>query len=218
MPSTKTDITLKKRFLKNLGRILLILLGLTGVLLLLLYANKLLQYDLQAKGIELPRDGSEQIKLINEYRKTVLQLIGGIVVAVGLYLTWRRIRAMEKNVFVADLEEANLGTANLDGAYLAYADLDKANLRYANLRRANLEMADFRGANLEMADLRGAYFRKTDFKGANMRQAMVSSRDWLQKLTDEDIINIKAVKDQYYVDETPHKDTFGDIHYLIKEK
>lgn len=37
-------------------------------------------------------------KQVNEYRKTIIQLIGGIVVIGTLYFTWRRIRATEKNI------------------------------------------------------------------------------------------------------------------------
>lgn len=40
--------------------------------------------------------------LINEYRKTILQTIGGMVVAFGLYLTWRRIRATEGQLRVSE--------------------------------------------------------------------------------------------------------------------
>ena len=39
---------------------------------------------------------------INEYRKTIIQLIGGIVLSIGLYFTWRRIRSMEKTVYVTE--------------------------------------------------------------------------------------------------------------------
>lgn len=33
----------------------------------------------------------------NEYRKTLIQIAGGVVVAIGLYLTWRRIQATEES-------------------------------------------------------------------------------------------------------------------------
>lgn len=38
---------------------------------------------------------------VNEYRKTLIQIIGGVVVFVGLWLTWRRIVATEDTVKVA---------------------------------------------------------------------------------------------------------------------
>lgn len=47
------------------------------------------------KPSELPRQ-------INEYRKTIIQLVGGVVIAFGLYFTWRRIRATEKAVIVSE--------------------------------------------------------------------------------------------------------------------
>lgn len=90
------------KFIRGLGKISLIISGLAVILFLIFYADKLLQYDVQSRGIELTKDGAEQVKLINEYRKTAIQLIGGIVIAIGLYLTWRRIRAMEKTVFVTE--------------------------------------------------------------------------------------------------------------------
>ncbi len=46
---------------------------------------------------------SDQVpELVSEYRKTILQIIGGLVVAVGLWLTWRRIVATEKTVIVSE--------------------------------------------------------------------------------------------------------------------
>ncbi|MCI4667456.1 MAG: pentapeptide repeat-containing protein [Bacteroidia bacterium] len=34
----------------------------------------------------------------NEYRKTLIQIIGGVVLAIGLYINWRRIKAQEEAV------------------------------------------------------------------------------------------------------------------------
>ena len=90
------------KYIQSLSRIILVLVILVGILLLIFHADRLLQYDVQSRGIELAGDGAERVKLINEYRKTIIQLIGGIVIAVGLYLTWRRIQAIERTVFVSE--------------------------------------------------------------------------------------------------------------------
>ena len=39
--------------------------------------------------------------LVNEYRRTLAQIIGGLGLLVGLYFTWRRIAATERNVQIA---------------------------------------------------------------------------------------------------------------------
>ena len=49
------------------------------------------------KGIS-PKDAAE---LENKFRTTIAQIFGGLLVLVGLYLTWRRIVATDKNVEVA---------------------------------------------------------------------------------------------------------------------
>ena len=38
----------------------------------------------------------ERARQVNEYRKTAVQLVGGIVIAIGLYLTWRRTKVTEQ--------------------------------------------------------------------------------------------------------------------------
>lgn len=45
---------------------------------------------------------SDLPRLENEYRKTIIQLVGGAVISIGLYFTWRRIRATEKAVIVSE--------------------------------------------------------------------------------------------------------------------
>ena len=50
----------------------------------------------------ISNDKLEVYKLVNEYRKTIIQFIGGIAIALGLYFTWRRIKAMEDSVRVSE--------------------------------------------------------------------------------------------------------------------
>ncbi|MDB2620239.1 hypothetical protein N9X87_00390, partial [bacterium] len=49
---------------------------------------------------QLPKSiTAEKIATIEDsYRKTLIQIIGGGVVIFGIYLTWRRISALEKQV------------------------------------------------------------------------------------------------------------------------
>ena len=41
---------------------------------------------------------NEFVTQINDYRRTIAQIIGGVGLLIGLWLTWRRIRATERNV------------------------------------------------------------------------------------------------------------------------
>ena len=45
----------------------------------------------------------ERARQVNEFRKTILQVVGGIVIAIGLYFTWRRIRSMEETTRIANM-------------------------------------------------------------------------------------------------------------------
>ena len=80
----------------------------------------------------------------------------------------------KKNLYRANLRDANLGET-----YLRRANLGEADLRYANLYRADLE-----GANLEGADLRNADLWRANLTGANLREA---------KLGDATILNYKEI-------------------------
>lgn len=62
------------------------------VLTLLLW--KIPQWQVADSGLTL----KEQLHQENENRKTMAQIIGGAFILVGIYLTWRRIRAMEIQV------------------------------------------------------------------------------------------------------------------------
>ncbi len=66
---------------------------------------------------------NEFVTQINDYRRTIAQIIGGIGLLIGLWLTWRRIRATERNVEVAQEGQITerftraveqLGNENLD--------------------------------------------------------------------------------------------------------
>lgn len=72
-------------------------------MLFIIHPQIILEYDIQNRDVDLGElSAHEEIIQLMEYRKMVVQFLGGLVVSVGLYLTWRRIRAMEKTVFVTE--------------------------------------------------------------------------------------------------------------------
>jgi uncharacterized protein YjbI with pentapeptide repeats len=92
------------------------------------------------------------------------------------------------NLGDADLRDANLGDAdlwdsNLQDANLLDANLQDANLRGANLLDANLQDANLRGANLKHADLWDADLKDANLKDANLKHADL----WDADLKDADL-------------------------------
>jgi len=43
----------------------------------------------------------DQIEVVNESRKTIAQIFGGLIILVGVYLTYKRVTALERNVEIA---------------------------------------------------------------------------------------------------------------------
>lgn len=55
-----------------------------------------------------PRDrlpALDKLRMTNEYRRTLAQIIGGLALLVGLFLTWRRIAAAERTVEIVQEEQ-----------------------------------------------------------------------------------------------------------------
>ena len=56
----------------------------------------------QWQGDRLPDDLTaadlERAQLLNEFRRTIAQVVAGLLLVVGLYLTWRRVTATEARV------------------------------------------------------------------------------------------------------------------------
>ncbi len=120
---------------------------------------------------------------------------------------WREHRAVEPNLFRADLSGTDLTGVhfhrgrihgvNLSGATLKNAvlgaDFSKSNLSHtdlsgtfisgANLSHVNLSGANLSGANLSLVDLFEANLRGADLRGADLWQANLSRVD----LTDADL-------------------------------
>ena len=63
-----------------------------------------LWYVPEWQGTRVPDDVSsaDTLRLVNEYRRTLAQIIGGLALLFGLYLTWRRIAATETSVEIAN--------------------------------------------------------------------------------------------------------------------
>lgn len=88
------------RVLKIIGQVILVaMLGAFVLLLISVIIKPTYLVELDIKGFSLT--DSERVKLYDQYRKTAIQLLGGVVLSVGLYMTWRRIRAMEKQAKVS---------------------------------------------------------------------------------------------------------------------
>jgi hypothetical protein len=79
-----------------------VLAGAAGVLFLAFLIISVPRYqvrqDLRAGRITQ----SEIPQQVDAYRRTIIQLAGGLVVAIGLYLTWRRIEVTERRVAVSE--------------------------------------------------------------------------------------------------------------------
>lgn len=74
------------------------IIGISIILIFLLWEIPSFILKCQFNKVFSPKD---IILFENEYRKIILQILGGIVVIYGLYLTFRRIKALENNVFIA---------------------------------------------------------------------------------------------------------------------
>jgi uncharacterized protein YjbI with pentapeptide repeats len=79
-----------------------------------------------------------------------------------------RLRLINKDYSLLDLENADLEQADLSEIKLSEACLKGIDLRRANLSGANLSGADLRGADLRGADLSGASLQGACLKDANL--------------------------------------------------
>ncbi|WP_457652629.1 pentapeptide repeat-containing protein [Rhodocaloribacter sp.] len=95
----KISVRVKGAMASKLTRFLI---GVVIVLSIMVAVVAIPKYQV-ARDLDAGFIRTEQIPAqVNEYRKTVIQIIGGLVVAVGLWLTWRRIVATEKTVVVSE--------------------------------------------------------------------------------------------------------------------
>jgi hypothetical protein len=79
-----------------LGLVLAIAVSVLAVVFL---AWKVPQWQLGSRRMYLT--AKEYLELQNSYRATVVQALGGLVVLVGIYFTWRRVAATEQQVVIA---------------------------------------------------------------------------------------------------------------------
>ena len=113
----------------------------------------------------------------------------------------------------ANLQNANLMRVNFQNSYLGYANLQAAYLGGANLKNADLKNANLTGANLENTKLEGA-----NLTGTNLNEVRVSQVNWIEKLTEWNVIGAEEIDSYYYVDPTLLHDDLYPHYYRIKEK
>ena len=97
---------------------------------------------------------------VNEYRKTVIQLVGGLVVAVGLYLTWRRIIATERTVY---LSEQGQITERFTRA-VEQLGHDKMAVRLGGIYALGRIAKDSKSDRDTVVEILSAYFRDNAYK------------------------------------------------------
>jgi len=73
-----------------------ILLGVLVVLLIVVCTVYIPKWQLNYYHSTIPKGSKDYIELEDKLRKTLIQVCGGLIVFLGLYLTYRRIRATEK--------------------------------------------------------------------------------------------------------------------------
>jgi len=88
-------VKLVRAFLRRHSLLLSVIIGLV---LLLLALWKVPQWQVA----DLSLSAKDRMQLEDEARRTLAQILGGMVVLVGLYLTWRRIAAAERTVQVTE--------------------------------------------------------------------------------------------------------------------
>jgi uncharacterized protein YjbI with pentapeptide repeats len=84
----------------------------------------------------------------------------------------------ERDLRVANLEDARLWKADLQGVNLQWAKLNKANLNGANLVGANLLQAKMTAVKMSGADLRGAKLAEARLYRANFQNADLRDADF----------------------------------------
>ena len=107
-----------KKFFSNWRGVLLLFLGglaVLGPVGWALWCIPPWQVEQVRVRLDEPADEYRLATLEDEYRRTLVQSIGGFFLLVGLYLTWRRIVATEKNVSVAQ-ENVSVALTNVSVA------------------------------------------------------------------------------------------------------
>ncbi|MEO0835284.1 MAG: pentapeptide repeat-containing protein, partial [Cyanobacteria bacterium J06642_3] len=88
------------------------------------------------------------------------------------WLNLENCHLVVRDLFFANLQEANLQKANFFCAHLLGANLEAANLQGSILQEANFEGANLKGANLKGANLKGAIL-----EGADLKNTILEGKD-----------------------------------------
>lgn len=149
----------------------------------------------------------------------------------GIVLTeapLRGIQLSESNLIEAKLRGANLENARLNESVLNDAVFIQARLFAADFSGVSAQNVLFRGADMRRikfigADLTGADFRgvermnQADFTSAKLLNVKVSSSDFLQKMSSQEIKGWSDIQQKYRVNQESYKDGEG-TYYIIEEK
>ena len=119
------------------------------LIFILIFPDYFIEFDLGKKYLEL--DLEKKSDVLNKYRTTTLQILGGIIVSIGLYFTWRRIKALdEANKNTRDTLEITLDnqfTENFNKAIENLSNKDDVSIRlggiYALARLAKESEKDY---------------------------------------------------------------------------
>jgi hypothetical protein len=84
-----------------LGLVLAITLSVVAAVLLAWKVPLRQLADVRPEAVEPVTSSKEYFELLNAYRATIVQALGGLVLLLTLYLTWRRVAATERQVVIA---------------------------------------------------------------------------------------------------------------------
>lgn len=152
------------------------------------------------------------------------------------------------DLYNASLISTNLSGADLTSASFRYATLNRANLTHASLssadfssssmisakmqnvrayntnfydvflREANMEEADLKNVDLRYADLREINFKNVDLNTSNLENARIATKDWLNELIKQEVINQEDISKKWMVDTVLEKRAGRGEYYRIKPK
>lgn len=135
------------------------------------------------------------------------------------YRPWKGKEATYRiSGLVRSLNNIKVTKIDLSICYLSKAPLRYANLQGADLYRTNLEGADLCGSNLQNADLRHSNLKRATLDFVSLQEAIVETKDWIEKLGKDEVKGVEKIKKKYFVVEDKEKFDGLGLRYRIKEK
>lgn len=95
--------------------------------------------------------------------------------------------------------KSNLSVANLSNTDLSIADLTEANMFGVDLQDANLYHVKLEFADMRKSNLQGANFRSANLKAVLLEGAIVSGKDWFEKLLEWKVEGISDIRRKYEI-------------------